>query len=193
MKRYIKVFESFEEEFQPEFTLTTREPTERPAYDFGIGDHVTSYRGIGEIVGIEGDFAKVKLHNSKNNIASVPLSSLNKIDKSQIDAHTVRDTQRDLKAMLGQVQDYYGYLQTEADYADSDEDLASRINSEKLYAFLEEVLIDVMAMFRNDNSTREYIEYSELVSIFSLMADVLVTLDPSYTDKVDTLFANFPG
>lgn len=193
MKQYVKLFEAFEEEFEPEFELTTKEPGEEPTYDFKVGDTVTSYRGMGEIVEIEGDFAKVKLHNSKQNVATVPLSSLNAIDKSQIDAHKVRDTQAELASILSNTQDYYDYLKNEAEYVETEEEFATKVNAEKLYEFLEEILIDVMAMFRNDNSTSEYIEYSEIVSLFSLLSDVLVTIDPSYTEKVDTLFANFPG
>ena len=79
------------------------------------------------------------------------------------------------------------------EYVESDEEFATKVDAEKIYELLEEILIDVMALFRNDNSTSEYREYSELVSLYSLLADVLVTIAPEYTEKVDTLYSHFPG
>ena len=189
--KYIKLFETFEEEFE----LSTRpDQAENPnPNNIQVGDSVKSYRGMGEVVQVEGEFAKVKLHNSMQNTATVPLFSLTKIDSSEIGSHKVRDTQADLAQLVDSATAYYDYLKTEAEYVESDEELAAKVDAQKLYELLEEILIDVMAMFKNDNSTGEYREYSELVSLFSLLADFLITIDPSYTDQVDTLYANFPG
>jgi hypothetical protein len=63
-----------------EFELHHREPVEQQTFDFKVGDAVNSYRGLGKIVSISGDFAKVQLHNSKQTIATVPLSSLKKVE-----------------------------------------------------------------------------------------------------------------
>jgi len=189
--KYIKLFEAFEEDFEVSHQPDRKE--EPNPNGIQVGDSVNSYRGMGEVVSIDGEFAKVKLHNSKENIATVPLFSLTKIDKAQIQSHKVRDTQQDLQQLVDTAQDYYNYLKTEAEYVESDEEFAAKVDSEKLYELLEEILIDVMALFRNDNSTGEYREYSELVSIFALLADVLVSIYPEYTEKVDTLYSHFPG
>ena len=189
--KYIKLFENFEEDFEVSHRPDQKE--EPNPNNIQVGDSVTSYRGMGEVVSINGDFAKVKLHNSKENIATVPLFSLNKIDKEQIQSHKVRDTQADLQSLATALQDYYDYLKNEAAYVESDEEFAAKVDAEKIYELLEETLIDVMALFRNDNSTSEYREYSEIVSLFSLLADALVSISPEYTEKVDTLYAHFPG
>lgn len=189
--KYIKLFEDYDGDFEISHQPDRKE--EPNPNNIQVGDSVTSYRGMGEVVSIEGDYAKVKLHNSKENVATVPLFSLNKIDKEQIASHKVRDTQADLQSLVNTAQDYYDYLKNEAEYVESDEEFVSRIDVEKIYELLEEILVDVMALFRNDNSTSEYREYSELVSLFSLLADVLTTVAPEYTDRVDTLYSHFPG
>ena len=189
--KYIKLFENFEEDFEVSHRPDQKE--EPNPNNIQVGDSVTSYRGMGEVVSIEGDFAKVKLHNSKKNVATVPLFKLNKIDKEQIQSHKVRDTQADLQSLATALQDYYDYLKNEAEYVESDEEFAANVDAEKIYELLEEALIEVMALFRNDNSTSEYREYSEIVSLFSLLADVLISIAPEYTEKVDTLYAHFPG
>jgi hypothetical protein len=189
--KYIKLFEDFEDNFEISYRPDRKE--EPNPNNIQVGDSVKSYRGMGEVVAIEGEYAKVKLHNSKENIATVPLFSVEKIDKSEIESHKVRDTQADLQSLLNSAQDYYDYLKTEAEYVESDEEFAAKVDAEKIYELLEEILIDVMALFRNDNSTSEYREYSELVSVYSLLADVLITIAPDYKEKVDTLYAHFPG
>lgn len=189
--KYIKLFENFEEDFEVSHRPDQKE--EPNPNNIQVGDSVTSYRGMGEVVSIEGEFAKVKLHNSKENVATIPLFSLNKIDKEQIQSHKVRDTQADLQSLVTALQDYYDYLKNEAEYVESDEEFAAKVDAEKIYELLEETLIEVMALFRNDNSTSEYREYSEIVSLFSLLADALVSIAPEYTEKVDTLYSHFPG
>ncbi len=189
--KYIKLFEDFEDNFEISYRPDRKE--EPNPNNIQVGDSVKSYRGMGEVVAIEGEYAKVKLHNSKENIATVPLFSVEKIDKSEIESHKIRDTQADLQSLLNSAQDYYDYLKTEAEYVESDEEFAAKVDAEKIYELLEEILIDVMALFRNDNSTSEYREYSELVSVYSLLADVLITIAPDYKEKVDTLYAHFPG
>lgn len=189
--KYVKLFEEYDENFKVSHRPDRNEQSN--PNNIQVGDSVTSYRGMGEVVSIDGEFAKIKLHNSKENVATIPLFSLNKIDKEQIQSHKVRDTQADLQSLVNTAQDYYDYLNNEAEYVESDEEFASKIDAEKLYELLEEILIDVMALFRNDNSTSEYREYSELVSLFALLADVLITIDPEYTERVDTLYSHFPG
>jgi hypothetical protein len=189
--KYIKLFEDFEDDF--EITHQPDRKEDPNPNNIQVGDSVTSYRGMGEVLSIEGDSAKVKLHNSKENVATIPLFSLNKIDKNQIQSHKVRDTQADLQSLVTALQDYYDYLKNEAEYVESDEEFAAKVDAEKIYELLEEILIDVMALFRNDNSTSEYREYSELVSMYSLLADALTAIAPEYKEKVDTLYAHFPG
>lgn len=189
--KYLKLFEAFDDEFE----LSTRsdQPQNQNPNAIKVGDSVKSYRGMGEVVEIEGEFAKVKLHNSMQNIARVPLFSLTKIDSGEIASHKVRDTQAELKELVDTAKAYYDYLKNEAEYSESEEEFHSKVNTEKVLEMLEEILVDVISMFRNDNSTAEYQEYSELVSLFAIFADLLVKVDPSYTDRVDAMYASFPG
>jgi hypothetical protein len=92
-----------------------------------------------------------------------------------------------------EAQEILGKLGVIIDVSDESSIDSLKVDAEKIYELLEETLIDVMALFRNDNSTSEYREYSEIVSIFSLLADALVSIAPEYTEKVDTLYAHFPG
>jgi hypothetical protein len=189
--KYIKLFEDFKDDFEISHQPDRKEDANPNGIE--VGDSVNSYRGMGEVVSIEGESAKVKLHNSKENVVTIPLFSLEKIDKGEIKSHKVRDTQADLQALLTAAQDYYNYLKTESEYVESDEEFVAKVDAEKIYELLEEILIDVMALFRNDNSTSEYREYSELVSMYSLLADALTAIAPEYKEKVDTLYAHFPG
>lgn len=189
--KHISLFEEFEEEM----TLS-----QRPSVDedpnpnsIQVGDAVNSYRGMGEVVEVDGTYATIRLHNSKQNLAKVPLFAITKIDPSQISSHKIRDTRQALIDLVSSIEDYYAYIENEAEYSESEEEFLSKINAEKLYELLEEVLIDAMATVRNDNAAVEYEEYSRLVSVFAELSNVLIMVDPSYAEKVDTLYANFPG
>ena len=189
--KYVKLFETFEEEM----TLSHKpQGQENPnPNSIQVGDSVESYRGMGEVIEINGEQAKVKLHNSKQNIANVPLFALTKIDQAKINSHKIRDTRETLTELVNSATDYFNYLKTEAEYSEDEEEFASKVNPEKLYELLEEILIDVMATVKNDRSAVEYEEYSNLVSIFAILADTLINVYPEYAEKIDTIYANFPS
>jgi hypothetical protein len=180
--KHIKIFE----EFEPDFDGGS-------ANELSVGDSVNSYRGLGEIVEITGDIATVRLHNSKQNTARVPLTSLTKVSSTEIGSHKVRNTRSELSKLLSSAQDYYDYLRTECEYVETPEELEGQIDAEKLYDFLQDTTIEVMSMFKNDNSTGEYDEYSELVTMIASLTDLLVTVDPSYSERIDVLHAHFPS
>lgn len=185
--KYIKLFEEME--------LIQRDDAQstEPAQTFNVGDTVESYRGKGKIVEIDGDFAKVQLKNSKDQVVRVPVFSLTLIGQEDLDQLTIRDTQSELQDLVDAAQQYYDYLQSESEYSDSDEEMFSRVNIDKILDFMEEALVEILSIRRNDNAVSDYDEYHKLLNLIATLADAVVSANPEYSDRVDGILANFPN
>lgn len=185
--KYIKLFEEMElvkrDDFQPE----------EPSNNFKEGDLVDSYRGKGTIIELDGDFAKIQLKNSKDQIVRVPLFALSPIEQADLDQLTIRDTKAELQDMLDSAQHYYDYIKSSAEYADSDEEMFSQINVESVLDFIEDTLVEILSIKRNDNAVVDYEEYHTLLNLIAALADVIVSAKPEHSDRIDTILANFPG
>lgn len=185
--KYIKLFEEMElvqrDDFQPE----------TPSHNFKEGDLVDSYRGKGTIIELGEDFAKVQLKNSKDQVVRVPLFALTPIEQADLDQLNIRDTQAELSELVGSAQHYYDYIKSSAEYADSDEEMFAQINVDSVLDFIEEALIEVLSIRRNDNAVSDYDEYHTLINLLATLADLVVSAKPEYTDRVDNILANFPN
>lgn len=185
--KYIKLFEEMElinkDDFQPE----------KPSHEFKEGDLVNSYRGKGTIIEIDQDFAKVRLKNSKGQIVKVPVFALEPIEQSDLDQLNIRDTQAELSDLVDSAQQYYDYIKNAAEYADSDEEMFGQINIDSILDFVEEALVEVLSIRRNDNAVSDYDEYHTLINLLASLADVIVNAKPEYSDRVDNILANFPN
>ncbi len=185
--KYIKLFEEMElvqkDDFQPE----------EQSYNFKEGDLVDSYRGKGTIIELEDDFAKVQLKNSKDQVVRVPLFALTQIGQEDLDQLNIRDTQAELQDLVDSAQQYYDHIKNTAEYTDSDEELFSQIKVEPILDFVEEALIEVLSIRRNDNAVSDYEEYHTLLNLLATLADFIVSVKPEHSDRVDNILANFPN
>lgn len=187
--KYVKLFE----EYEGEIGLSERPGKDPNPNGIQVGDTVSSYRGMGEVISIDGETAQVKLHTSGQETVSIPLFSLDRVEKERVESHRIRKTQEELSTILNNLRERYAYLENEAEYCEDDEEFESRVNFEKLYELLEETLIEVMAIVKNDASAFSYREYAEVATGFSMLADILVTFAPEYKAKVGVLYSHFPA
>jgi hypothetical protein len=68
--------------------------------EINVGNYVDSYRGKGQVLDIDSDFAKVELHNSKGNIVKVPVFALTKISHEDLTSAKVGDSQAELAELV---------------------------------------------------------------------------------------------
>lgn len=185
--KYIKLFEEME--------LIHRDDVQpgEPSHNFKEGDLVDSYRGKGTIIELENDFAKIQLKNSKDQIVRVPIFALTQISQDDLDQLNIRDTQAELQDLVDSAQQYYDYIQNAAEYAESDEEVFSQVNVEPMLDFMEEALVEVLSIRRNDNAVSDYEEYHKLINLIASLADVIVSSNPEYSERVDGILANFPN
>lgn len=185
--KYIKLFEEME--------LIQRDDVQpsEPSHNFKEGDLVDSYRGKGTIVELDDDFAKVQLKNSKDQVVRVPIFSLTPIGQEDLDTLNIRDTQAELQDLVDSAQQYYDYIEGAAEYSDSDDDFFGQINVEPILDFMEEALVEILSIRRNDNAVTDYEEYHKLINLLATLADVIVNSNPEHSDRIDNILANFPN
>lgn len=185
--KYIKLFEEIElihrDDVQPE----------EPSHNFKEGDLVDSYRGKGTILKIEDDFAQIRLKNSKDQVVRVPVFTLTPISQEDLDKLNIRDTQAELQELVDSAQQYYDYIEGASEYSDSDEDFFGQINVDRILEFMEEALVEVLSIRRNDDAVSEYDEYHTLINLLASLADVIVNAKPEHSDRIDGILANFPN
>ena len=136
--KHVKLFEDFDldrflQDPDSEFAKNEDNPELEP------GDWVESYRGNGQLLSIDGEFARVKLTGSRETIAKVPVFALKKIKKSSVNTE-MPDTQGELRQIADQVAQYLNIL-------DGDDDLDSEmssVNPDAVVNFLQDILIDIM-------------------------------------------------
>jgi hypothetical protein len=58
---------------------------------------------------------------------------------------------------------------------------------------VEEALIEVLSIRRNDNAVSDYEEYHTLLNLLATLADFIVSVKPEHSDRVDNILANFPN
>lgn len=185
--KYIKLFEEME------FNRRDDVQPGKPSHNFKEGDLVDSYRGKGTIIKIEDDFAQIKLKNSKDQVVRVPIFALTPIDQEDLDKLNIRDTQAELQELVDFAQQYYDYLEGESKYSDSDEDFFGQINVDRILEFMEETLVEVLSIRRNDKAVSEYDEYHTLINLLASLADVIVNAKPEHSNRIDGILASFPN
>ena len=162
--KHVKLFEDFDldrflQDPDSEFAKNEDNPELEP------GDWVDSYRGPGQLLSIDDEFARVKLTGSRETIAKVPVFALKKIKRSSVNTE-MPDTQGELRQIADQVAQYVNIL-------DGDDDLDSEmssVNPDAVVNFLQDILIDIISISRKDPDATLSPEYREMGAGISMLA-----------------------
>lgn len=186
--KYIKLFEEFDlDKFMenPEGYLDqTADETDNGEIE--EGSCVTSYRGNGRVLSFDDkkEFAKVALFNSLKEIATVPFFSLKKVKCTEVNL-PIEDVTKDLKQIQADVLKY-----TEIVHPEMDES-PEHVNAEAILNFVQEVLVDVLSMYKKDPKVTARVEYSDIVNGIALLADLARNEDPSIDDQIESILQKF--
>jgi hypothetical protein len=166
---YIKTFEKFETD---SFDKSPIQP----------GDYVTSYRGNGQLIEFDGEFAKIRLLDSSNRTVKVPVFAVSKIDKPDLEDQPA--TVEELKALYADVQHYVKIVD------EIDQDYGS-VRPEKLVEFMEDILIDVIRLQQKDRNTYFLEEYDYILDGIANIANHTKQRDPSLASHIDKILDKF--
>lgn len=166
--------------------------------EINVGNYVDSYRGKGQVLDIDSDFAKVELHNSKGNIVKVPVFALTKISHEDLTSAKVGDSQAELADLVSQARQYNDYLNSMEDYDNEEDDTeevysASQVNFDTLLAFIQDTVVEVISIKNNDSAYDTYSEYHELINLVGSIAGEIQRSRPDLADDVDSALENFPS
>jgi hypothetical protein len=161
--KHVKLFEDFDldkflQDPDSEFAKNEDNPELEP------GDWVDTYRGHGQLLSIDGEFAKIKFTGSNGTIAKVPVFSLKKIKKSSVNTE-MPNTEAEVKQLADQVTNYVNIIE--------DDDLESepaQINANSALDFLEDILLDIISLQKKDPDTTRVSAYSDLMNGVSVLA-----------------------
>ena len=157
-----------------------------------IGDYVNSYRGVGQVLSMEGDFVKVQLIDGPKTIVRVPRELILKVSKAdalQI-SQSLTNTRRELDLLSSDLQDYLDTM-VSTDDEETKEIITGDVEASVKY--LEDILIDVIGLQKKDSYTTSYPQYSQLVSLIATFAHLILesTDDSDVQKKVDAILDKF--
>lgn len=166
---YIKTFENFDTDSFNEAPIVP-------------GDYVDSYRGKGQLIEFEGEFAKIRLLDSSNRTVKVPVFAISKIDEPDLSDQPA--TVDELKALYADVEHYVKIVD------EVDQDYGS-IRPEKLVEFMEDILIDVIRLQQKDRNTFFLEEYDYILDGIANIANHAKQMNPSLGSHIDRILDKF--
>lgn len=188
--KHIRLYENFDLDAfmkDPESYFHNDDSTE-----IEIGDYVNSYRGVGQILSMEGDFVKVQLIDGPKSIVKVPRELVLKVTKADalLIAQTLTNTRQELDVLASDLQDYLDTMTSTND--DETKEVISG-DLEASVKYLEDILIDVIGLQKKDTYTTYYPQYSQLVSLIATFAHLILesTEDDTIQNKVDVILDKF--
>ncbi len=157
-----------------------------------VGDYVNSYRGVGQVLSMEGDFVKVQLIDGPKTIVRVPRELVLKVSKAdalQI-SQSLTNTRSELDLLSSDLQDY---LDTMISTDDEETKEVLTGDAEASVKYLEDILIDVIGLQKKDSYTTSYPQYSQLVSLIATFAHLILesTDDSDIQKRVDVILDKF--
>ena len=180
--KYVKLFEEFDLD-----SFLDNPNGNSEGDEIQIGDHVKSPRGMGHVVDIRDQFAKVQLIGIETQVpATIPLSQLTKIDSSESDR--VGDLGGEVEAIAHEAQEYLSQLKKMV--IDQDMELVSQTGG-KILDFLEDTLLDLMNMYKKNSNLPSLPQYGRLESIIAQLSDVAQEIDPELGDRIDAVYSQY--
>jgi len=180
--KYLKLFEEFNldkflEDPDSQFMKNSDSP------EIEEGDWVSSYRGTGQVLRLDGDMARVKLSGSKGAIAIVPMFALKKVDRPSSKDY---DTAGELERIHDTVSDYVNAILPD------DEDTATINNPKSVVDYVEsDLLLDVISLIKTDPDAGSYTEYDNIVTKVALLMDLAMEAEPSLTERATAVLDKF--
>lgn len=178
--KYIKLFEEFDvNKFlnDPESEMGNNDSPE-----IEEGDWVSSYRGIGQVLQINGPMAKVKLQGSREAIVNVPKTALTKIEKQET---TTYNTEEELDRIYTDVSDYVDTF--------SDEDGGISLNNPaSVVDYVEgELLLDVISLSKKDPDSMTHSIFDNIVTKVAYLMDLVMEMEPELEDRATAVLDKF--
>lgn len=179
MRKHTMIFEEFDvnqfmENPEAEFAKNADSP------EIEEGDYVESYRGKGQVIELNGDFAKIQLAGSAGTIVKVPRFSLKKTGAPASSKPTV-DSHPELQEMAEAMTEYLGFLEEDP----------KAINLRAAEELLQTMLVDIINLQKQDPSVAQTKEFDVIwhgaVNLGSKMVDV----SPGLKDEVDVILSKF--
>jgi hypothetical protein len=155
------------------------------------GDYVNSYRGTGRVLRIGPNFMEIQLLDGPSSIVKVPKDMVKKITKKEAIeiSKSLPNTKKELDELANQMSSFIENVVEEDDQGKE----VIRGNIESAVKYLEDVLIDVIALLNKDGYTTLYNEYSRLVSSVASLAHTIIesTEDSEIQSKIDKILDKF--
>lgn len=155
------------------------------------GDYITCYRGPGQVLSLGPIFAQIQLFDGSETVVKVPCENLTKISKEQAKEMMSKagDAQKELKSILDQVNNFCETVETTSD--EGEEKISGNVESTVQY--LEEILLDVLSLAKQDPYTTQYQDYTNLVGLVAKIAHQVLdqSQDPSLQDRVSLVLDKF--
>ena len=144
------------------------------------GDYVDSYRGKGQVIELNGDFARIQLVGSAGTVVKIPRFSLKKIS-APANVNPTIDSHPELKDMAETMTEYLGFLEEDP----------KAINLRAAEELLQTILVDIINLQKQDPSVARTKEFDVIwhgaVNLGSKMVDV----SPGLKDDVDVILSKF--
>ena len=182
MMKYIKIYEEFDldrfmQDPDAEFQRNEENPEIEP------GDYVTSYRGPGQVIDMDSNFAKIELLDSSKKIVRVPLDLITKTKK--VDVYQDNKSHAEEIAELGEEVRQY------AEIVSPDGEDPMNVNSGAIAGFIENTLIDILRMYKKDKNVTYLPGYEKVVNGIAILADIAEQADPSSSDRIQAALEKF--
>ena len=177
--KHVMVFEEFDvdkflEDPEAEFAKNVNNP------EIEEGDYVESYRGKGQVLSFDGDFAIVKLDGQNGPTVKVPRANLKKSAPTSIDGPVV-DTKEELSKLSKSVQEYVDFLEENPD----------TINLKSATEFLQDVLVDCIDLQKKDRNVINAEDFQTVWQGVVNVAGQVVEIDPGMKPEIDAILSKF--
>lgn len=194
MAKYIKLFEDYawnpveEDDFDLDSFLDNPNAHQSKGTEIEEGDYVTSHRGPGQVLNINGEMAKVQLASSDNYIATVPVDMLKKISREEYEQTPQSSKSKErLAEIYREISEYTEQVQNI-----EDEMMIKMVNADQILEYLETALLDVINICKEDPGAVRTDEYSGIVNAFSYLADVVYLVDTEKGDQISAMIDSLP-
>jgi hypothetical protein len=180
--KYIKVYEDFDlDRFMQDPDAEFQRNEENPGIE--PGDYVTSYRGAGQVIDMDANFAKIELLDSSKKIVRVPIDLITKTKK--VDVYQDNKSHAEEIAELGEEVRQY------AEIISPDGEDPMNVNSGAIAGFIENTLIDILSMYKKDKNVTYLPGYEKVVNGIAILADIAEQADPSVSDRIQAALEKF--
>ena len=161
-----------------------------------IGTYVTSYRGPGQVVGIDGNFWIVKLLDSSKKEIKVPMDLVIKITRAEADEHIKRGSGFDSTVELNKMaNDLESFIEANLrDDPESEDHMSFMGDITRSFDLIEEILVDLISIKNRDSYMSTRSEYGRLLSYLAFLFEGMLEKTDSNIEvgrKIDSIVKEF--